>query len=92
MRPPRVMPTPRQQECLACCWLGLTNQEIGRRLGVRETTVRKLLTFAYTRLGYDRREGSRTLAAAWLYEATRREYEGGRDDHGQRHPAIDRRR
>jgi DNA-binding NarL/FixJ family response regulator len=47
--------TPRQRELLGLLSHGLTNSQIGRRLGISEGTVRSHLEAVYTRLGVSSR-------------------------------------
>lgn len=49
--PDRVPLTARQRELLALVAAGLTNRQIGRRLGITEATVRKHLEHIFGRLG-----------------------------------------
>ena len=47
---PRTL-TPRQREVVACLRLGLSNREIGQRLGITEGTVKIHLHSALGRTG-----------------------------------------
>lgn len=63
-KPPAPMTlTERQLQILQLVERGMTNREIGRTLGIRESTVRKHLEHAYTRLGVLSRTGA--VAAAF---------------------------
>jgi DNA-binding NarL/FixJ family response regulator len=47
--------TPRQREVLALTAVGLTNREIGDRLGINWRTVQKMMEYVYRRLGVPNR-------------------------------------
>jgi DNA-binding CsgD family transcriptional regulator len=59
--PPQML-TERQLQILHLVERGMTNREIGRTLGIRESTVRKHLEHAYLRLGVLSRTGAVTAA------------------------------
>ena len=59
--------TPRQRQVAALVELGLTNRQIGGRLGLTERTVRKHVADLFVALGCD----SRTLIAVRWREARR---------------------
>jgi DNA-binding NarL/FixJ family response regulator len=54
--------TPRERRVLDLVVEGLTNAEIGRRLGIREKTVRNHVTNVLAKLGFTRR----TQAAVYM--------------------------
>jgi DNA-binding NarL/FixJ family response regulator len=58
--------TDMQKACIRCCFEGMSNAEIGGRLGVTEGTVKKHLTHAYDTLGAARFGSPRTAAAIML--------------------------
>lgn len=47
--------TPREDQVLGLVGLGLTNREIGGRLGIAEKTVKNTLTMVLAKLGLQRR-------------------------------------
>ena len=68
-------PTPltgRQREAMALVAAGLSNRQVGRRLGISEATVRKHLENAFARLGVS----SRTEAVARLTAVPGEEWAG----------------
>lgn len=56
-RKPRTSPTKRQQEIIDLVCLGMSNKEIGCKLGLKEKTIK----FHLTRIFIDMQVGSRTL-------------------------------
>jgi two-component system response regulator DevR len=58
--------TPREDQVLSLIGLGLTNREIGRRLGIAEKTVKNTVTVVLAKLGFQRR------AQAAIYVTVRR--------------------
>jgi len=56
--------SPREREVLSLVGLGLTNGQIGRRLGIAERTVKVHLTSVFRQLGVS----DRTSAALWAAE------------------------
>lgn len=58
--------TPREDQVLGLIGLGLTNREIGRRLGIAEQTVKNTVTMVFAKLGIQRR------AQAVIYVTVRR--------------------
>ncbi|WP_119165134.1 LuxR C-terminal-related transcriptional regulator [Algihabitans albus] len=54
--------TPRQQEILHCLGLGLANKEIGRRLGISDSTVKVHMHGLFERLGVQNRTQAALLA------------------------------
>lgn len=60
---PADTPTRRQQEILSLVATGLTDTQIGRRLGLSPTTVSKHLTRCYARLGVPNRAAAVRLLA-----------------------------
>jgi DNA-binding NarL/FixJ family response regulator len=60
-RPAAGALTPRERQVLAQIAAGMTNQQIGRRLGVTERTVRAHVSNILAKLGL----ASRTQAALW---------------------------
>jgi DNA-binding CsgD family transcriptional regulator len=54
-------PTRREAEVMALTCEGWTNEQIGRRLGITERTVRKHLTAVYDKAGVR----GRAAAASW---------------------------
>lgn len=63
--------TPREEQVLHQIGLGLTNREIGSRLGIAEKTVKNTVTVVLSKLGLHRR----AQAAAYIAVA---EATGGR--------------
>lgn len=55
-RVPRVRPTKRQQSIIDLVCLGMSNKEIGNKLGIAEKTIK----FHLTRIFADLQVGSRT--------------------------------
>jgi len=47
--------TPREDQILSLIGLGLTNREIGGRLGIAEQTVKNTVTMVLAKLGVQRR-------------------------------------
>ncbi len=47
--------TPREDQILGLIGLGLTNREIGGRLGIAEQTVKNTVTMVLAKLGVQRR-------------------------------------
>lgn len=58
--------TPREDQVLDLLGLGLTNREIGGRLGIAEKTVKNAVTMVLAKLGFQRR------AQAVIYVTVRR--------------------
>src|ERR1700712_194627 len=58
--------TPREDQVLSLIGLGLTNREIGLRLGIAEKTVKNTVTVVLAKLGFQRR------AQAAIYVTVRR--------------------
>ena len=56
--------TPREDQVLELIGLGMTNREIGNRLGIREKTVKNSVTVVLAKLGLQRR----AQAAVWVTE------------------------
>jgi DNA-binding NarL/FixJ family response regulator len=72
----RGIPTERQQEMIACTWLGLSNHEIASRLCLDEHTVDNHMWHAHRRLGLAGAIGgheARVRAAVWLYRMAARQ-------------------
>lgn len=61
---PTGVPTARQREILALVADGLTDAQIGRRLGLSAATVSKHLTRSYARLGVPNRAAAARLVAS----------------------------
>lgn len=67
--------TPREDQVLGLVGLGLTNREIGDRLGIAEKTVKNTVTAVLSKLGVQRR------GQAIIYVTVRRmtaDQQGGR--------------
>ena len=60
---PRVLLTPREHDVLRLLSEGLSNQQIGRRLGIHQTTVKFHLRNAFDQIGV----ADRTAAAVWAH-------------------------
>ncbi|QNK79260.1 helix-turn-helix transcriptional regulator [Nakamurella sp. PAMC28650] len=58
--------TPREDQVLGLVGLGLTNRQIGGRLGIAEKTVKNTVTMVLAKLGLQRR------AQAVIYVTVRR--------------------
>lgn len=58
--------TPREDQVLGLIGLGLTNRQIGDRLGIAEKTVKNTVTAVLSKLGVERR------AQAIIYVTVRR--------------------
>lgn len=58
--------TPREDQVLGLVGIGLTNRDIGRRLGIAEKTVKNTMTVIFAKLGLQRR------AQAVIYVTVRR--------------------
>lgn len=55
-----------EHQAVRCCCEGLTNAEIGRRLGISANTVHSHLSSAYAKLGVANGSSPRTKAAVML--------------------------
>lgn len=55
-----------EHQAVRCTCEGLTNAEIGRRLGISTNTVHSYLSHAYEKLGVTGHTGARTKAAVML--------------------------
>jgi DNA-binding NarL/FixJ family response regulator len=63
-KPPRELLSEREQQVLRLAAEGLANKQIGRRLGISESTVKVHLANIYRRIGV----ADRTSAALWARE------------------------
>jgi two-component system response regulator DevR len=70
--------TPREDQVLGLVGLGLTNREIGGRLGIAEKTVKNTVTMVLAKLGLQRR------TQAVIYVTVRR-ITADQDARGPRH-------
>lgn len=69
--------TPRQAQILTCIGEGMTNREIGQRLGLAEQTIKNSVTLILAALGVTRRAHTAIYAAnardGWLGQIHRQE-------------------
>lgn len=68
--------TPRQAQILICIGEGMTNREIGQRLGLAEQTIKNSVTVILAALGVTRRSQAAIYAlrarSSWLEQVRRR--------------------
>lgn len=68
--------TPRQAQILICIGEGMTNREIGQRLGLAEQTIKNSVTVILAALGVARRSQAAIYAlqarSIWLEQIRRR--------------------
>ena len=69
--------TPREDQVLGLVGLGLTNRQIGDRLGIAEKTVKNTVTAVLSKLGFQRR------GQAIIYVTVRRMAAGEQAGPGQ---------
>lgn len=67
--------TPRQAQILICIGEGMTNREIGQRLGLAEKTIKNAVTIILAALGVTRRSQAAVYAVRargeWLEQVRR---------------------